>query len=245
MKKIRCMPQEVLKLIACITMLIDHVGAVFFPNLRWLRIIGRLAFPIYCFLLAEGIRRTRNPSRYLLRLFIGILLAELPFDYLFFGSFTWAHQSVMVTLTLGAFMLLCMEKMQNMGLKLLLVIPFALVAEASMCDYGGYGILLIAIFALTEKWYLQLPLMLVLGLMKDARYIMDSLVYFSHWPTGKAVSYIIRYAPPIQSLSVIAMLPIAMYSGKKLTGSKGVWLGFYLFYPFHLAAALLIANFLL
>ena len=109
--------QEDLKLIACITMLIDHFGHAIVPELPVpymaelyyaCRIIGRLAFPLYCFLLAEGMQHTRNPKNYILRLGLGILLAELPFDILFEGHLTWAYQSVMVTLTLGAVMLLCM-----------------------------------------------------------------------------------------------------------------------------------------
>ena len=98
--------QEGLKVIACISMLVDHIGAMLFPELAWLRIIGRLAFPIYCFLLVEGMKYTRNPKNYILRLGIGMLLAELPFDILFEKGFSWASQSVMVTLTLGAVMLL-------------------------------------------------------------------------------------------------------------------------------------------
>ena len=102
----RVIPQEILKLIACVSMLVDHIGAELFPAAIGFRVIGRLAFPIYCFLLVEGMRRTHSPEKYILRLFFGIFLAELPFDYLFFDGFTWEHQSVMVTLTLGGTMLL-------------------------------------------------------------------------------------------------------------------------------------------
>lgn len=245
MGKIRCIPQELLKLIACITMLIDHIGAVFFPDALWLRIVGRIAFPIYCFLLTEGMQRTCDPVKYLLRLTIGILLAELPFDYLFFSRFTWEHQSVMVTLTLGAIMLLCMQKLPNRFLKLLLVIPFILIAEASMCDYGGYGILLIAIFGLAEKWQLQLLLVLALSVAKDIRYVINSLAYFPNWPTDDAISYILRVSPPIQTLCIPSMVPIGLYSGRKLSTNRALQTGFYLFYPLHLAVLLMIANFLL
>ena len=80
--------QETLKIIACVTMLIDHVGATVvesqffvtpFDGIYYLyfamRIIGRVAFPIYCFLLAEGAHYTHNPRKYALRLFIGALLS--------------------------------------------------------------------------------------------------------------------------------------------------------------------------
>ena len=100
MKK-RGLSQEMLKLIACLTMLIDHVGATVIlelfgttPSLGlyWLywamRIVGRMAFPIYCFLLAEGAHYTRNPKQYALRLAIGVVLSELPFDFAFWGVWT-------------------------------------------------------------------------------------------------------------------------------------------------------------
>lgn len=61
----RSLSQESLKLIACVTMLLDHIGAVFLPGYYTyyaLRILGRLSFPIYCFLLVEGAHHTRNPS---------------------------------------------------------------------------------------------------------------------------------------------------------------------------------------
>ena len=101
MKQKVSISQEGLKLLACVTMLIDHIGAVFFPQFQWLRIIGRLSFPIYCFLLAEGVHYTRNPAKYGLRLLLVAGLAELPYDLLFYGKLTWAKNSVMVTLLLG------------------------------------------------------------------------------------------------------------------------------------------------
>lgn len=218
--------QEALKLIACITMLIDHVGHAIVPELSvpyvvplyyTCRVIGRIAFPIYCFLLAEGMRHTRNPQKYILRLAIGILLAELPFDILFEGGFTWEHQSVMVTLTLGALMLLCMQKTRNKGLKLLLILPFAVLAELAGCDYGGWGIAMIAVFALFDRISTQVIGLLAVNLLMESA----ALPVF-----GIPVS--------VQLFAVFAMIPVAFYSGRKLTCSKAIQWAFYLFYPVHL-----------
>ena len=224
--KAKCLPQEILKLIACITMLIDHFGAAVVINMPFpgmvplyytCRIIGRIAFPIYCFLLMEGMRHTHSPQKYILRLAIGILLAEIPFDFLFEGGFTWEYQSVMVTLTLGAIMLLCMGQTENKWLKPLIVIPFAILAELWNCDYGGWGIAMIAVFGLFDRLSLQ-----VLGLLL-VNLLMNSV----------AVP-VFGVRVPIQLFALLGMVFIALYSGKKLTRSRVLQWAFYLFYPVHL-----------
>ena len=222
----RRLPQEALKLIACLTMLIDHFGHAIVPELSMphmaefyyaCRITGRIAFPIYCFLLAEGMHHTRNPGKYIQRLAIGILLAELPYDFLFEGGISWESQSVMVTLTLGAVMLLCMQKTEKSWQKLLMAAPFTLLAELAKSDYGGWGIAMIAVFAFLDRLPAQIfGLLLVNVLMNSV-----AVPFF-----GVAV--------PIQLFAVLAMLLIAFYSGEKITHSRAVQWGFYLFYPVHL-----------
>ena len=69
-----------LKLIALTTMFIDHIGAVFFPQVTLLRVIGRISFPLYAFLIAEGCRYTRNRGRYALGLGAFALISEIPYD---------------------------------------------------------------------------------------------------------------------------------------------------------------------
>lgn len=225
----RGISQEALKLIACITMLIDHIGAIFVPGYT-LRIIGRLAFPIYCFLLAEGAHYTKNPGRYALRLAISMVLTELPFDLAFFAGWTWAHQSVMVTLLLGFFALRTMEKCPNLLLKILAVVPFALLAAWLNTDYGGAGICLIALFGITRnakyKWLLLLPGMIVIfDQMSSAHIRMGS------------------FSVSVQMFAILALIPIALYSGRKAINSRLAQLGFYLFYPMHLAVLYMIWRF--
>ncbi len=210
--KAKPLSQEGLKIIACVTMLLDHVGAVFFPGHLWLRIVGRMAFPIYCFLLAEGSHYTKNPARYALRLFVGLLLAEFPFDLALYGQISFAHQSVMFTLLLGFLMLLCMKKLPMWG-KVLVIIPFALAAEWLHTDYGAMGVTTVALFALTRN-------------LEEKRMLQSvGLVGLS------ALFFLTNF---VQPLAVMAMIPISLYSGNKSTQSKTLQWMFYLFYPVHL-----------
>lgn len=217
--------QEGLKIIACVTMLLDHIGAVFMPsivnyNLYYaLRIVGRLAFPIYCFLLAEGVAHTKNPVKYGLRLFVGILLAEIPFDLALFGRFTWDHQSVMVTLFLGFGMALIIQKLDRT--KLVPVIAFAFLAELFRTDYGAWGVGMIALFVLTRE-------------RKDRNMIQMLMLAAICYLMNSASVPIFGIRLPIELFAVLALIPIFLYTGKKSTGSKAVQTMFYLFYPVHL-----------
>ena len=224
--KRKMISQEGLKLIACVTMLLDHIGAVLVP---WtgLRIIGRLAFPIYCFLLAEGITHTRDPKKYALRLGLGALLAEVPFDLLFFGRLTLAHQSVMVTLLLGFLMAQWAKKKGNIWLPLAVCY---LAGEILGADYGGTGVALVAIFVFTaghpRKIWIQTGLLALLMLLMGSMRVRVGIV-----------------TVPIQLFALLAMIPIALYSGEKTTRNIWIQRGFYLFYPVHLAVLYLIEVF--
>lgn len=218
--------QEGLKLIACMTMLIDHIGAAFVSGYG-LRIVGRLAFPIYCFLLAEGVHYTRDPKKYGLRLLIGALLSEIPFDLLFFGRLTWAHSSVMVTLLLGFLYGQTAKQVRSLGHKLLLVLPFMLAAELLGTDYGGWGVALIALFILSRG-------------RQRSRWIQIVGVALICWLIGGASVRIAGVRVPIEMFGVLALIPIFCYCGRKATGNVWVQRAFYLFYPVHLTVLLLI-----
>ena len=208
----RGLSQEGLKLIACVSMFLDHIGAMVFPDQIWLRIIGRLAFPIYCFLLVEGIHRTKDMKQYQSRLILAAVLAELPFDLAISGRIDLKSSSVMVTLLLGFWAVQAIQSRDSLW-KRALILPLYLAAEFLRADYAGTGILLILLFEVTRtgsKW------MQVLGMV------------LLNWMGSPA------YGLPMQLYAVLALVPICLYNGRKLTHSKWVQWGFYLFYPVHL-----------
>lgn len=251
--------QETLKLIACVTMLIDHIGATLvlllyvrtpldspeFELIRGIyygmRLIGRISFPIYCFLLVEGAHHTRNPKKYALRLFIGMLLSEIPFDLAFCGTwmeYKWTlttpllgfepeFNSVMMTLLLGFLMIEVMKRVKGFW-KAVVIVPFYIAAELLHTDYAGDGILLIALFALSRGQKHQ-KLLLLLGMVGMWALSGDSAVYVDNVPI-----YMDR-------CKLLSLLPILAYDGRKVTQSKAVQWGFYLFYPVHLTVLLLVA----
>lgn len=224
----KSLSQEGLKVIACITMLLDHIGAAFVSG-NGLRIVGRIAFPIYCFLLSEGIFYTKNPKKYALRLLFGAILAEIPFDLLLFGNITLSHCSVMITLLLGFLYGIIAGRISNAVLRILLILPFGIAAELLGSDYGGAGVAIIAMFVLTRNMTHRVLIQtLFLGM----------ICYSMH-------SYLIYIGPlsiHIEMFALLAMIPIACYQGRKRSTSRLVQWIFYLFYPMHLLALLAIQR---
>ena len=215
------MAQEQLKLIACITMLADHIGAVFIPG-SFLRIIGRISFPIYCYLLTEGVCHTGNRSRYGRRLLLGLILSEIPFDLLFYGKWYWGKQSVMLTLFVGYLFCVMASHIPSIAHRMLLLIPFAYVGEQLHVDYGGWGIVMIGMFFLTK----DLP---------RSRFQQTLWLMAISWMISKATVTIGVLVLPIQLFAVLAMIPITLYDGRKITNNTWIQRFFYWFYPLHLA----------
>ncbi|MBO5488074.1 MAG: hypothetical protein J5988_14315, partial [Eubacterium sp.] len=202
----------VLKWIAMTCMLIDHMGAVLFPQYIQMRIIGRLAFPIYCFLLVEGAVHTSDIRKYEKRMLLFAILSELPFDLAFYGKISIEHQNVFFTLVLG---LVVIEQYQRKREKLNNILIFIIAmaaAEILHTDYGAGGIVLIfCFFVLYQNVF-----------MKQAVFILaNSLIY----------------GIGIQSYAGFAAVPMLLYNGKRGREMKYF---FYIFYPAHLLILYLI-----
>ncbi|GIP41341.1 hypothetical protein J31TS4_46210 [Paenibacillus sp. J31TS4] len=133
-----------MKLLAMLTMLLDHIGAVFLPEQPWLRWIGRLAFPLYAYSLVQGYLHTRSLKRYMLRLLLLGLLAQLPFQW---ALGTEAGNAIGTLLVSLAVLSLLDRLPAPAGLGICLAA--ALLLEAVPFDYGMYGLLLVLIYRYT------------------------------------------------------------------------------------------------
>lgn len=221
MRNQRGISQEALKLIACASMLADHVGVALLP---WqiLRIIGRLAFPIYAYLLVEGFHHTKHRYRYMDRILICAIVSELPFDMAAFGTIHPFHQNTMLTLLLGLLALDMMERIQDTLCKLLGLLPILYAAARIFhADYGAWGVALIHLLALTR----DLPHGKMLQVL--------SIIMICGFMPSNTVSLLGSHIS-MELFGAVSAIPIAMYSGRKRTESKAVQTGFYLFYPVHL-----------
>ncbi|MCI9173687.1 MAG: hypothetical protein HFH49_01910 [Lachnospiraceae bacterium] len=203
-----------LKWIAMISMLIDHTGAVLFPQYIQMRIIGRLAFPIYCFLLVEGAVHTSDIRRYEIRLLLFALASELPFDLAFYTRADFRHQNVFFTLFLG---LVVVEQYQKRRQKLssfLIFIAAMALAEILHTDYGAAGIVFILLFYLLYQY-----------------------------KTGKqavfAAANFLMYGTSVQAYAGLAAFPMLFYNGTRGPSMKYF---FYVFYPLHLLILWLICR---
>ena len=179
--------------------------------------IGRLAFPIYAFLIANGFRHTRDRRKYLGRMIVFALLSEIPFDIAFWHGFpNMSHQNIYFTLSLGLCCLMCKDWLCTRVHPILAtMLPFAVgafAAELIHSDYGAIGIATIVLFDLwLEKRLHTAFLALLLG-----------LIYYS--------------SSDIQFLAVLAVIPIVCYNQRPGLRHPVIQYAFYLFYPLHLLA---------
>ena len=221
-----------LKIIALLIMFIDHIGAVIMQRTMWMpgfdhdfwnslympiRYVGRLAFPIFCFLLAEGFSHTSDVKKYMRRLLVFAFISEIPFDLAITGKvFSLEYQNVFWELTWGMgamFLLQIIEKRQfnylvQVVARLGTIALFALSAEHLNFDYGMYGIIsIVALYVFRQNKLMQL----LVG----------------------AVSFCWEPVAPL------AFGLIAFYNGKR---GRKIKYAFYAFYPLHLLALYLIAR---
>lgn len=237
----RGLPADWIKILALATMLIDHVGVVFWMELdadvyMLLRSIGRMAFPLYAFLLVEGFFHTRNVKKYLIRLSALAVISELPFDYAFYWNMVHGpylgHQNIFFTLALALAAVWLIDTVRNritsmdflphLGQLLLqvVIVTFSTAAADWLgFDYGGMGVLLVLLFYYFHSGKnMQIVALAAWFLIYDAM-------------AGKVV----------EAYGIAAVLPILFYRGEKGNLPLPKWF-FYGFYPAHLLVLAVIRN---
>ena len=251
-----------LKIIAVLSMVVDHLCKIvlqwLLPNYWWamvdngqmswerfqeidnfirfdLQSIGTIAFPLFCFLLAEGFQHTRSKKRYIGLMLAFALISEIPFDIGFFGAYSrmegtfpfyLKYQNVFYTLFLGLLTLVCLEifscksdlpvdRIKSAVLQVLSIALFSGIAEEIRCDYGMQGILFISAFYVCRNHRIYQVLLFLLAYMGS---------------TGNQ--------PPLCTL--LACLLILLYNGKR--GNLKLKYFFYVFYPAHILVLYLIQT---
>ncbi len=233
-----------LRFMAVIFMLLDHLWASVIPGNRWMTDVGRLAFPIFAFMISEGYVHTSDPKKYLKRLFIFGLISEIPFN-LFYSSY-WIdpfNQNVLFTFVWGLLAIMQIDKIKQsltftqnkkfaIALKpivkaLLLIGLISLGAKFTFTDYKFSGYLTVVMFYIFRSfpfgWVCQLIGMVLLNRIWFKGEILLIELF------GKTLEI------PNQAYRIFALLPIWLYNGKKKPFSTGISrYGFYLFYPVHM-----------
>lgn len=229
LKSFKILDGSILKLIAIITMLIDHLALILLSNESFateailtigskqisiyfiLRKVGRLAFPIFCFLITQGFLHTKNLKKYLLNLLVFAFVSEIPFNLMISGKlFYLGKQNIYFTLLLGVIALWTIDNISNSFKKFLILALIIAAAIILKVDYGQTGVMLIILI------------------------------------------YILRDMPAVQAILALPFLsggyaalcsfvPINMYNGKRgFIKGKALKYLFYAFYPLHIIILLLI-----
>lgn len=218
------MSSNKLKFIAILTMVIDHIGYVLFPEIIMIRIIGRLAFPIFTFLIAEGYLHTKNVNQYMVRLGVFAIISEIPFDFAFHGKILEFHsQNIFFTLFLGLLAIKTYHyfKEKSKILSIGSLILMCMISFVLKTDYYVFGVLMIFFFdRLRHRYALK---MLVEAVLLCGLTIIIGL---SKADFSLAGTY--------QIFSLASLALIHFYKGEFGRRIPGLKLALYIFYPMHL-----------
>lgn len=229
MNKVRVLNGNTLKIIALITMTIDHIGYILFPEAKILRVIGRIAFPIFAFFIAEGCKYTKNKSKYLL-LMLGVGL----FSQLFIGTFLHFYKlNILFTFSFSIILIYIFQAIRgsiqknNIKMSYILIGIFIIYLSALVLlflphlhlspitvEYGFFGIMLPFLVYISQNKYIKLILFTA------------GLILISIFVGGN------------QFFSLTAIIPISLYNGER--GKLNLKYMFYIYYPLHLIVLMLL-----
>lgn len=243
MKKLKVLNASHLKLIAMACMLLDHMWATVMDGNLWMTCVGRIAFPIFAFQVAEGYAHTKNFKKYLLRMFLFALIAEIPFNLMAGGWWFYPFgQNVMFTFCLALLLIRLIDKARAkhwaLGLAAAAVGAFVgyWVGMFTFVDYYGYGILMVLVFWLFRE--MRLGWLVTLAAMIYINFEMIGGMHLEVFLFGRDFLF------PQQGFAVLALIPIWLYNGEQGIKSKAFQYACYAFYPVHMLILALTAMLL-
>ena len=215
-----------LKIIAMVSMLCDHVGLLFFPDEDIFRIIGRLAFPIFAYMIAEGCRYTKNRTKYL-----GMIAGMgIVFQLVYLVAMGSLYQGILVTFSLAIITIYAIDgifKSKKLWMilasiaSLLFVAAFVFVLPVLLkgtdfdIDYGLWGILLpVAVYFLPNRLWRTVGIALIL---------LARAIHYTVFPVSLGT---------LQWFALLSVVLLALYNGER--GKAKMKYVFYIFYPAHL-----------
>ncbi len=233
-----------LHIFAMFLMLLDHLWATVVPGNEWMTIVGRLAFPIFAFMIVEGYFHTKNLKKYMLRLFAFALISEIPYNLMVGGEvFYFFQQNVLWTFLIGILLIELNEKAKRNGKIFLRILAAAgsvligyVVGYLSLVDYQHVGVLTVLVFYFfrENKWWSYLAQFLLLTyihgeMLKGQVYEIE--LFGAMWTISK------------QAFAVLALIPIWLYNGKQGPYNKAIKQVYYWFYPVHMLILALVVMF--
>ncbi len=234
-----------LHLIAMTSMLIDHTLKTVIESDNWIIVLGRLAFPIFAFMAAEGYYRTRNYRRYLIRMLLFAVLSEIPYDLMKTGQMAdWYDQNVIWTFLLALLCIRLIDLAKKKGKRWAFVLTAAAVTFAGfllgmlfMTDYNGFGVLTVLIFYLFHERTWQNKLVQFALLL-----FINAVALGAFGPALAVPLFGKELEIPLQGFAVFSLIPIWMYRGRQGHHSKAFQYFCYAFYPVHMLILSAIAK---
>ena len=225
---------NMLKVLACCAMLFDHIGYAFIQEqsnglyIWFCLIFGRIAFPVFAFLLAEGLYYTSNKKNYVLKMCLFAFISEIPFDMMSYGTiFELTHQNIYFSLALGLISCISVEKIEKwvsnrhvlmIFLEFFCIATFATIAHICRFDYGAYGVVAIYMCCIFRNkpsvaGFAESAVLLGLSVGELAASFSSCLLLFYNGERGKKnLKYIFYWFYPVHLL-VIGFIRIFIANG--------------------------------
>lgn len=201
-----------IKIVALTSMFIDHLGILFFYKISIFRIIGRIAFPIYAFLISNGCEYTKNIYNYFRNLLILAIISEIPYDFMVYGKLSMITQNAAFTLSLGCLSIIIYIQIKDFYVKSIGIISVCILGGLLNIDYGVCGVIIILFMYI----FRNNKILLILS------FILSNMII------------IIGTQSNIQIFSYFALVIIFFYDKSKKVYNRKIKNIFYFFYPTHM-----------